>query len=606
MPGMDNAIAPLPPSAAPTAASRDLLTTGQAGWGRLGSLPSRTLWWVGGGLAALIVVVALMVTWGRETPYRVLFANVSDKDGGAIVAQLSQMNVPYRHADGGSAILVPADKVHDVRLKLASQGLPKGGIVGLELMDQSRFGQTQFQERLTFQRGLEGELTRSIMSLGSVQAARVHLAIPQQHGFFREQQKPSASVLVTLHPGRSLDRGQVAGIVHLVSASVADLNPKAVSVLDQNGNLLSGPADAEGSRGLDAQQLQYVQQIEGSYLRRVIDILEPVVGKGNLRATVTTEVDFTQSESTSEQFRPNQGDAPAAVRSLQSSESAGSASQTQPAGVPGVASNQPPTAGPAPVNAPNNAPNNTANTAPGNNPGAGTASPPPVPTRKDQVTNFEVDKTVRVTRNATGVVRRVNAAVVLNHRSGTDAKGKPVTVPLSAEELDKLTALVQESIGFNRERGDSVKVINAPFHVESPTPVEAPAFWTQPAFLDLMRAVALPLGLALVAVAVVFGVVRPALKSAGVDGKGPAELAELQPLGPEGTARGGQLQATVNDPLAMPLPAPEGTEVAALPSLTPVESKTTALQLEQARQMARDNPVAMANIVRGWVTGEPA
>lgn len=595
---MENAIAPLPLSTPAAVSGAARVSPPSAQGLKIAGLTPRTLWVLGAAALALVVIVVAMLTWGRETPYRVLFANVSDKDGGAILAQLSQMNVPYRHADGGSAILVPADKVHDVRLKLASQGLPKGGIVGLELMDQSRFGQTQFQERLTFQRGLEGELTRSIMSLGSVQAARVHLAIPQQHGFFREQQKPSASVLVTLHPGRTLDRGQIAGIIHLVSASVADLNPKAVSVLDQNGNLLSTPPDSEGSRGLDAQQLQYVQQIENSYLKRVIDILEPVVGKGNLRATVTTEVDFTQSESTSEQFRPNQGDSPASVRSVQSSESGGGNAATPPSGVPGVSSNQPPTpATPANGTPGSPAPNGSTTT---------TATPATgLPSRKDQVTNFEVDKTVRVTRNATGTVRRVNAAVVLNHRSSTDAKGRPTTTPLSAEELEKLTALVQESIGYSKERGDSVKVINAPFHVETPAPVVEPPFWSTPAFTDLVRSVALPLGLAIVALAVVLGVVRPTLKTMRETKE--AELAHLEPLnGPMGS-RGGQLQATVDDPLAMPLPAPDGgTAVATLPALAPVESKTTAMQLEQARQMARENPVAMANILRGWVQGESA
>ena len=207
---------------------------------------------------------------------------------------------------------MPASQVHDVRLRLASAGLPKGAVVGFELMDKSPFGQTQFQERLNFQRGLEGELERSISSLAAVQAARVHLALPNQNGFFREQQKPSASVLLTLHPGRTLERAQVAGIVHLVSSSVPELNPKAVSVLDGSGALLSGADDS--GKGLDAQQLQYVQQIEAGYLKRVVEILEPVVGRDNLRANVTADIDFTQTESTSEEFKPNQGDAPAAVQ----------------------------------------------------------------------------------------------------------------------------------------------------------------------------------------------------------------------------------------------------------------------------------------------------
>ncbi|OYY61283.1 MAG: flagellar M-ring protein FliF, partial [Burkholderiales bacterium 28-67-8] len=225
---------------------------------RLVALPAKSKLNLGLGMAALLAVVLSLVMWSNEGDYKVLYANLSDKDGGAIIAQLSQMNIPYRHSDGGAAILVPASKVHDARLKLASAGLPKASVGGFELMDNARFGQTQFQERLTFQRGLEGELSRSIGSLAAVESARVHLALPAQNGFFREQQKPSASVVLTLHAGRTLDNGQVAGIVHLVSSSVPDMNPKAVSVLDQTGALISSPPEAGKQAGLDAQQLQYI------------------------------------------------------------------------------------------------------------------------------------------------------------------------------------------------------------------------------------------------------------------------------------------------------------------------------------------------------------
>ena len=197
----------------------------------------------------ILVLITVGYVMSRQTDWKVLYGSLSDKDGGAVVAQLSQMNIPYKTMDGG-AIMVPAEKVHELRLRLASQGLPKGSTAGFDLMDNTRFGMTQFQERLTFQRGLEGELTRTIQSMGSVQGARVHLALPQQNGFFREQQKPSASVMLSLHPGRSLDRGQVAGIVHLVSSSVPELDPKAVSVIDDTGQLLSAPNDP--AAGADA------------------------------------------------------------------------------------------------------------------------------------------------------------------------------------------------------------------------------------------------------------------------------------------------------------------------------------------------------------------
>jgi flagellar M-ring protein FliF len=550
---MDNAIAPNAPQTlapVPTGALQ-----------RLAAMSPRSKLMLGTGIAALVAVIAALTMWSSQGDYRVLYANLSDKDGGAIIAQLSQMNVPYKHADGGNAILVPADKVHDVRLKLASAGLPKGSVVGFELMDNARFGQTQFQERLTFQRGLEGELTRSISSLAAVQAARVHLALPNQNGFFREQQKPSASVLLTLHPGRTLDRAQIAGIVHLVSSSVPELSPKAVSVLDQTGALLSDTDGGNGAQGLDANQLRYVNQIESTLQKRIFDILEPVVGRDNLRATVAAEVDFSQVESTSEEFKPNQGEQPAAIRSLQSSESTNAGSAT-PSGVPGAASNQPP----VPATAPINGQAQPLQAAQGGQ-GGGSA-------RRDKTTNYEVDKTVRVTRGATGTVKRINAAVVVNNRSTTDAKGKTTVTPLTNDEIEKLTALVQESIGYTKERGDSVKVINAPFRAEQAPKADDLPLWKQPWLTDLVRAGGVPAALALVGLFVVFGLIRPALKAAL-----PAPV------------KGQQLDAVVDD------------EPEVLPAL---EAPKVANQLTDARTLAKENPAAVANIVRGWVSGETA
>jgi flagellar M-ring protein FliF len=538
---------------------------------RIAAMPLRNKFGLGLGIAALGAVVLALTLWNSQGDYKVLYANLSDKDGGAILAQLSQMNVPYRHAEGGSAILVPAAKVHDVRLKLASAGLPKGSVVGFELMDGARFGQTQFQERLTFQRGLEGELTRSITSMAAVQAARVHLALPNQNGFFREQQKPSASVLLTLHPGRSVDRGQVAGIVHLVSSSVPEMNPKAVSVLDQTGALLSGSADDARGGGLDAAQLQYVNQIESGYSKRILELLQPVVGAQNLRASVTAEVDFAQSEDTSEEFKPNQGaGAASTVRSQQTTEQTGG-SPPLPSGVPGAASNQPPQQATAPLTGAAQ----PLQTAQG---GAGTNN-----SRRDAVTNFEVSKTVRVTRNATGTVKRLNAAVVVNHKSVTDDKGKTTLVALAPEDIEKLTALVKESIGFKADRGDSVKVVNAPFMVEPVNISEVP-WWKRPELLDMLRASAIPAALGLVALLVFFGMIRPTLRVA------------LAP--PALPAPGSTLNAIVADEQALGEP---GTgETLAL------EAPKTQEKLDKAREFTRGNPAATASIVRGWVSGEPA
>jgi flagellar M-ring protein FliF len=538
----------------------------ETAFGRLGALPAAAKMKLGFGAAGLIAVLAALSMWSARGDYKVLYANLNEKDGGAIIAQLSQMNIPYRHADGGNAILVPSSQVHDARLKLASAGLPKGSVIGFELMDNAKFGQTQFQERLTFQRGLEGELTRSILALGAVQAARVHLALPQQNGFFREQQKPSASVLVTLHPGRALDRTQIAGIVHLVSSSVPEMTTKAVSVIDQSGSLLSASSESGSAQGLDAQQLQYVQQIEQSYHKRVIDILEPILGRDNLRATIAADIDFSQTESTAEEFKPNQGNAPAAVRSMQISDS-GSAGQSTPSGVPGAASNQPPVPATAPINgAASPLQASQGGTSGGNS-------------KRDAVTNYEVDKTVRVTRNATGNVKRLNAAVVVNHRVVTAANGKTSSTPLSSDEVEKLTSLVQEAIGFSKERGDSVKLINTPFKADAIPKAQELPIWKQDWLIDLVRSAGTPAALVLVALIILFGFVKPALKAAT----------------PATPPQGGKLNVVADDAVALPSGAP--------PML---EAPRVDANLATARSVAKENPAAVANIVRGWVNGEGA
>ena len=572
---MDNALA-APNSFSPAVMGSAPPPAGLVGLpARLQALPAAAKMKLGVALAALAAVVVALLLWANQGDWRVLYSNLPDKEAGAILAQLQQMNVPYRHSDGGGSILVPADKVYDLKMKLAAAGLPKASITGNELLDNARFGQTDRQERLNMQRALEGELVRTITKLDGVEEARVHLALPSQNGFYREQQKPSASVMLTLQAGRTLDRGQAAAIVHLVSSSVPDLNPKAVSVLDQRGSLLSGPGE-DSARSLDEQQLQYVQQVEANYLKRVQDLLEPVVGHDNLRASVTAEIDFTQSEATSEQYRPNQGNEPAAVRSAQTAESSGPGS-AMPAGVPGAATNQPPLAATAPINGASQ---------PLQAAGAGSSGGG---LKREAVTNYEVDKTVRVTRNATGSVKRLNAAVVLNHRTATDAKGKTTTTPLPPEEVEKLTALVQEAIGFNKERGDSVKLISAPFKAPVEPAAENLPLWKQVWLLDLLRASAVPAGLTLVALALIFGVIRPSLR--------PPEPVVLEAAEEPEAALGQQLDAVIDDENA--LPGAEG----GLPAL---EAPKENARLEAARKLARENPAAVAMIMRDWVTGAAA
>lgn len=542
---------------------------------RLAALEAGQKLRLGLGVLLFVAIGIVGLVMSRQAEWRVLFANLSDKDGGAIIAQLSQMNVPYKYTEGGGAILVPVDRVHDTRLRLASQGLPKGSVAGFEMMEANRFGMTQFQERLTFQRGLEGELTRSIQALSSVQSARVHLALPNQNGFFREQQKPSASVLVSLNAGRTLDRNQLAGIVHLVASSVPEMNPSAVSVLDDTGKLLSNPTDGLGglSGGADAQQLQYVQQIEQLYSRRILEILEPVVGKQNIKAQVTAEVDFSQTEQTSESHRPNQTPDSSAIRSQQLIESSNGSAGDGVSGVPGAVSNQPPVPSTAPVNAP------AQKTAAAGAPPAGAA--PSGNSKRESIINYEVDKTVKVVRGGTGVIKRLTAAVVLNNQTITDEKGKTTTVPLTDKQIEKMTALVRETIGFSQERGDSVNLMNAPFTQDKGQKSDVP-FWKEPEVQELARSFAWPLGMLLFGVLVFFGAIRPALKSL------------TRPPEPKRK----QLDAMVEDETDRPqLPSPDRRDE--------VQGPTAGeLALEDARKLTRDNPAAVASIIKGWINNE--
>lgn len=491
------------------------------------------------GLAALVALLAGAFLWGRAPNYQVLYSNLSDRDGGAIVSALGQMNVPYKFAEGGGAILVPSEMVHEARLRLASQGLPKGSIVGFELLETQKLGVTQFQEQVNYQRGLEGELARSIQSLAAVQSARVHLAIPKSSVFLREQQKPTASVLVALHPGRSLDRAQVAGIVHLVASSVPQLSPKSISVLDQSGSLFASVTDGSS---LNPQQLSYVQELESAYIRRIQDILEPIVGRDNVRAQVTAEVDFSQSESTAETYKPNGAQDQSAMRSQSVAEAGtGAAAQTQ--GVPGAASNQPGAAAPA-------------------------ASTTGTNGKKESTTNYELDKTVRHVKTPVGTVRRLSAAVVVNHRKTTGSDGKVTVAPLKKEELDQLTALTREAMGFNQTRGDSLNLANAAFSVEEREMPPALPAWQQPENIALAKDIGKGFGAALLILYVLLAIVRPLIRQLST----PAAAPQLLP--PQGA--GGD----------------DGV------NYTPGQAVN---RLDNARQIAQQDPRVVANVVRNWV-----
>ncbi|WP_087721924.1 flagellar basal-body MS-ring/collar protein FliF [Pandoraea sp. PE-S2T-3] len=533
---------------------------------------------VGG--AALIALLIAVFLWSRAPDYKVLYSNLSDRDGGAIITSLQQMNVPYKFAEGGGAILVPSEQVHDVRLRLASQGLPKGGLVGFELMDNQKFGISQFAEQVNYQRALEGELARSVESLSAVQAARVHLAIPKPSVFVREQQKPSASVLVTLYPGRVLDDGQVSAIVHMVSSSVPELPVKNVTILDQNGNLLS--AQSGNALGLDASQLKYVRELEQSYARRIESILNPIVGAGNVHAQVTADIDFNQVEQTSENYKPNSGEQ--AVRSQQSSE-ATQVGANPAGGVPGALSNQPPGQATAPITQQQNQFVQQGANAPG---GASGAQGPQGPRsdRKDATVNYEIDRTIRHVQQATGSLKRLSAAIVVNYRPGADAKGKPAMVALTQAQLDQIQNLSKEAIGFSGQRGDTLNIVNSPFTVEEDPEANLP-WWRQRQNIELAKQAGKWALITLVGLYLWFGVVRPAIRKH----LAPPPPAEPTMAGVAGGAAGGGSGGAGED----------GEDGA---SGAKGELSAYERNLQYARQVARQDPKIVATVVKSWVGGD--
>lgn len=515
--------------------------------------------------AALLAVLAAVWMWARQPSYAVLFSNLSDRDGGAVIAALQQQNVPYRFSEGGAAVLVPANQVHDARLRLASQGLPKGGSVGFELMESQKLGISQFAEQINYQRALEGELARSIQSLAAVQGARVHLAMPKQTGFLRDEQKPTASVLVNLYAGRSVDAGQVAGIVHLVSSSVPNLSADRVTVVDQNGNLLSALRDALHTAGLDPTQIKYVQEVEASYIRRIESILSPITGTGNVRAQVAADVDFSQAEQTAETYKPNGTPENASVRSQLNSESL--SRDAGPAGIPGALSNQPPAPASAPIT-----------TAAGTTTGQTTtaaATAPPLNSRKESTVNYELDKTIRHVRQPVGAVKRLSVAVVVNHKRITDAAGKPVAKPYSDAEMRQINDLAREAMGFNKERGDTLNIANTPFEAgQKPAAAGEAPFWQDPSLVSLAQDIGKYLVLGGLGAYLFFGVARPYVRDL-------ARRAE--------SSRQARDVAQDED------------------GMLNMRGGAAALSYDQkllgARELAKQDPKLVANVIKDWVGG---
>ena len=533
-------------------------------------------------VAAVIALVVASSTWLKQADYRILFSNIAERDGGAIIAALDQMNIPYQFNESGGAILIPSNKVHEVRLRLASQGLPKGGGVGFELMENQKFGISQFAEQVNYQRGLEGELSRTIQSIGAVQAARVHLAIPKPTVFVREELKPSASVLLNLYAGRSLEPSQIAGIQNLIAASVPNLAPASVTLIDQTGAMLSQLKSKLMDAGLDPVQIRYIQEIEANAIKRVEDILSPILGPGNYRVQVAADIDFSQSEQTAETHRPNTTPPEISIRSQQTSESASTMPSAQ--GVPGALSNQPPVPATAPLTQP---------AVPGvGTPAAGQQAPvpgqinaagvqaqisnvgQPINTRKDSTINYEVDRTIRHTKQSVGTIKRLSAAVVVNHRK--DAKG--IVKPIAEPELKQINDLVREALGFNQERGDSVSVANAPFTAIERSATDTP-LWKDPEMLALAKELFKYGAIAAILAYLLFKIIMPLVKTM------------LQPP-PASPTR--QLGGNIN------IVDEEDGQTAPPSAAQALEQK-----LGQARELAQQDPKVVANIIKDW-TGSNA
>lgn len=520
--------------------------------------------------AAISIVVALLF-WMQGPVYRVLYSNISEQDGGAIVTQLSQMQVPYRFADHNGAIMIPEDQVYEVRLKLAQQGLPKGGSVGFELLDQEKFGISQFNEQVNFQRALEGELARTIETLGPVQSARIHLAIPKPSLFVREQKAPTASVTLTLQNGRTLDEGQVNAISYMIASAVSGLDAAHVTIVDQSGHLLSG----SDTHNTQTTQLKYIRQVEDDYQNRIQAILTPVVGSANVRTQVTAQVDFTQNEQTVEEYAPNTSPDKMSIRSrhVVHDEQGGKSSV---GGVPGALSNLPPTAASAPVT--------TSTPARGakdsaTRPASQAVSPKlqPYSQNHDDITNYELDRTLKhITRN-TGNVERLSVAVVINYLPGK--AGEPAA--LTPAQMKQINDLVKEAMGYTASRGDSVNVVNTPFS-QSDKDIALP-LWQQQDVIQLVLTVLRYLLVALVA----WMLWRKAVWPFWVKHQ---EML-LQRLEMEKEAR--QAEATAQRQKK------EHSELARAQ-----QRMDTELTTQQLREMADEAPQIIALVIRQWMNKE--
>lgn len=544
--------------------------------------------------SALALALAMLVgvwLWSQPADQAVLFSNLDPQDGGAIVEQLKQQNIPYELAQGGSTILVPAQQVHELRLRFAAQGLPKGGTVGFELLDQQKLGITQFAEQVNYQRALEGELARSIATLAAVTQARVHLAIPKRTSFLRDQQKPTASVVLHLRPGRFLDETQIAGIRHLVASSIPNMDPADVSIVDQNGKLLTMTSDPL-SQTLSAKQLAYRHELESRYRERIESLLAPVVGKPNFRAEVSLELDFDRIERTAETYRPN----PApnqAIRSQEIHERFGS--DALPQGVPGALTNQPPVPATAPITNPEVPP---------------TGSATGVQRERSATINYELDRTIEHVQKAQGAIKKLAVAVVVNQKREKTKEGE-VVIPSDAE-LQQLEQLVKSALGFDPNRGDTITVRGVLFSDVPET--DSRAWWQKlledPEMLEIVRELLRFLTVVIALTLIYFGVIRPLLRAvAPPKDEGKTEEETESAAGSHAASGVATAETQGGTPTAESGSTLVGGEGGKTPdALVHLSQLTPADPFEEKlatlRELTQTNPKLMANLIKEWLEGE--
>lgn len=449
------------------------------------------------GLAASVALGVAVVLWAQEPNYQPVVGDMSGYNPRDVTTILDANGIDYRMEPRTGALLVPSDEVYNARLKLAAEGVTDEKTMGYELLDQDRgLGTSQFMETISFRRGLEGELARTIGSMRTVRSARVHLAIPERSVFVRDARTPTASVFLEVIAGRRLEQEQIASIVNLVAGSIPEMSKENVTVVDQSGNLLTGREEAGEGRQME-DQYDYTSRVEDRLTRRVASLVGPVVGDGRFRAEVSADLDFSSVEKAEELFNPEQQ----AVRSeRQMSEQRGSGGA---GGIPGALSNQPPGQATVPEQA--------------NGDAEGEAqAAPPVNIREESTRNYEMDRTVSYVRQELGRIKRLSVALAVDDMKVVDPQTGEVSYePWPEQELQRLTMLVRDAVGYSAARGDSVTVMNTAFAVQEQMEFEAPGFWEQPWFWDLMKQVLA----GLVILVLVLGLLRPTLKSLSGGGR---------------------------------------------------------------------------------------